>query len=197
MPKKCLVYLLLFLGTGALLLLTALYPRPNLGIASYYIGIALILNLLTSVSTMKCLALLIIAPWHRLFTLKQQQKYVALPGSWPLISVLIPAWNEEVGLISTVKTVLNTSYPNVEIVVVNDGSTDHSDWVMRQFCAKYGRIIDARPLIPIIYHYQPNGGKGSALNTAIGLSHGSILVSIDADCVMDQGCLSALALAFL
>lgn len=48
-------------------------------------------------------------------------------AAWtPSVSVLIPAWNEEVGILKTIKSVLNTQYPKLQIVVINDGSTDVS-----------------------------------------------------------------------
>ncbi len=42
----------------------------------------------------------------------------------PLVSVIIPAWNEEVGIVRTINSVIKNDYWNVEIVVVDDGSTD-------------------------------------------------------------------------
>lgn len=106
----------------------------------------------------------------------------------PLVSVMIPAWNEEVGLLNTIKSLLASTYKRVELVIVNDGSTDGSDALMRRFLEKYEREMAGIPLqdrIQILYHYQENGGKGSALNKAITLAHGEILLSIDADCLVD------------
>ena len=100
----------------------------------------------------------------------------------PSVSVLIPAWNEEVGLISTVQSVLSSSYRNLEIIVINDGSTDRSDTLMRAFITRYRASAEGKvSTIPIKYHYQPNGGKSRALNAGLALARGDIIITIDAD----------------
>jgi len=101
------------------------------------------------------------------------------------VSVIVPAWNEEVGLLPTVKTILGSTYRNLEIVVINDGSTDSSDMQITQFLSEYecSKKIDSNA-IDIIYKYKKNEGKGKALNTGIKLSNGSIIISIDADCAL-------------
>jgi cellulose synthase/poly-beta-1,6-N-acetylglucosamine synthase-like glycosyltransferase len=105
----------------------------------------------------------------------------------PFVSVIIPAWNEEVGLVSTIKTILASSYRHIEIIVVNDGSTDRSDQTMRAFLAKYEAALgESDQYIPIVYRYQQNGGKGSALNRGIALSRGEIIVTFDADCAVHE-----------
>jgi biofilm PGA synthesis N-glycosyltransferase PgaC len=102
----------------------------------------------------------------------------------PKVSVIVPAWNEEVGLVKTIKTILESKHRNLEVVVVNDGSTDNSDRLMREFIAEYEGEHAEGERIPIVYHYKQNGGKGHALNDGIRLSTGEILISIDADCVL-------------
>jgi biofilm PGA synthesis N-glycosyltransferase PgaC len=102
----------------------------------------------------------------------------------PKVSVIVPAWNEEVGLVRTVRTILESKYRNLEVVVVNDGSTDSSDRLMREFIAEYEGEHDESNRIPIIYKYKENAGKGHALNDGIKISTGEIIISIDADCVL-------------
>ena len=101
----------------------------------------------------------------------------------PLVSVIVPAWNEGVGLVHTVKSILKSTYRKVEIVVINDGSSDNSDHVMRSFVSAHQAT---NPDISIVYRYQENTGKGGALNHAISLAKGDIIVSIDADCLVDK-----------
>jgi poly-beta-1,6-N-acetyl-D-glucosamine synthase len=102
----------------------------------------------------------------------------------PKVSVVVPAWNEEVGLVKTINTILESEYRNVEVVVINDGSTDNSDRLMREFIAEYKRTHDENNRIPILYKYKENAGKGHALNDGIKMSSGDIIISIDADCVL-------------
>ena len=49
------------------------------------------------------------------------------------ISVIVPAWNEEVGILTSIKSLLNSTYSNLEIIIVNDGSTDETDLVVNNF----------------------------------------------------------------
>ena len=133
---------------------------------------------------------MVLSPWYDVVTLikriilreKKQEPYV------PRVSVIVPAWNEEVGLVKTVKTILANDYPNLEVVVVNDGSTDNSDRLMNEFLEEYEAEIEAMEnldnVADIIYKYKKNGGKGKALNDGIRLCTGDIIVSIDADCVL-------------
>ena len=125
-----------------------------------------------------------LSPWYDAMMAIQRLKYKKQITSYqPKVSVIIPAWNEEVGLISTVKSVLKSTYSNLEIIVVNDGSTDTSDALMREFVASYNENEHTKK---IIYHYKENGGKGGALNKGIELSSGEIIISIDADGIIGQ-----------
>jgi cellulose synthase/poly-beta-1,6-N-acetylglucosamine synthase-like glycosyltransferase len=139
-----------------------------------------------SLWTIKSTFFALLTPWYT-YVWERRKRYLAQYNYRPLVSVIIPAWNEEVGLVATIKTILASSYRHLEVIVVNDGSTDQSDEIMRMFIQKYESMVGgSRNYIPLIYHYQPNGGKGTALNKAISLSHGEIIVSFDADSVVHE-----------
>ncbi|MBI3755877.1 MAG: glycosyltransferase family 2 protein, partial [Deltaproteobacteria bacterium] len=87
------------------------------------------------------------------------------------VSVLIPAYNEEMTIKATVASILASDYPSLEIIVVNDGSTDSTEEVISDFI-KQGRIK---------YIKKPNGGKASALNRGIEAAQGDIVIFTDAD----------------
>jgi poly-beta-1,6-N-acetyl-D-glucosamine synthase len=103
----------------------------------------------------------------------------------PKVSIIIPAWNEEVGIIKTVKSVISNDYENIEVIIVNDGSTDNSDKIIKQFI-KYLKINKIPGHDKIEYVYQENGGKGRALNTGIEHSTGDIILTMDADSAIDS-----------
>ncbi len=107
----------------------------------------------------------------------------------PLVSVIIPAWNEEKGILRTVESVLRSSYPKIEVVIVNDGSTDNSDKVINDFLRFFNRANCSEK--KILYKYQPNGGKGRALNTGIKMSHGEIIMTLDADSLLSEQAIAA------
>lgn len=114
---------------------------------------------------------------------KRKRKLVD-PEHQPLVSVIVPAWNEQVGIVKTVASVLQTDYQNFEIIVINDGSTDDTDAEMLQFLASHEGTPG--PRAPITYLRIANGGKGRALNHGIATARGEIVVTIDADSVMDR-----------
>lgn len=105
------------------------------------------------------------------------------------VSVLIPAWNEEVGIVKTVKSVLNSEYDDLEIVVINDGSTDNTDKLVREFIKEFQGVKiqeDQSTSKSIQYLSIKNGGKAKALNEALTVATGEIIITIDADCLMDR-----------
>lgn len=185
--KKILLYILLYtMLIGMILSAIFIQPRP-FNHPTFY-STMYILLILSGVGAPKQLLFLVLAPWYPLRCIRNKRRF----AHWnykPLVSVIIPACNEEVGLLATVKTILASSYYPLEIVVVNDGSTDRSDAMMRAFLAKYQASMSDIPqhkYIPIYYHYQPNGGKGSALNCGIALAHGEIIMTFDADSAVHQ-----------
>jgi len=105
------------------------------------------------------------------------------------VSVLIPAWNEEVGIIKTIKSVLVSEHNEVEIVVINDGSTDNTDKLIREFVQNFKdkQSLKTENLSKSIQYLNiKNGGKAKALNRALNVATGQIIITIDADCLMDR-----------
>ena len=93
----------------------------------------------------------------------------------PKVSIIVPAFNEEVNAVRTVDYLLKSTYPDIEIIFVDDGSKDNTfDNVNRSF-KKNARV-------KVIT--KPNGGKASALNFGIEQATGEILVCIDADTIL-------------
>ncbi|QRP65354.1 glycosyltransferase [Rhodanobacter sp. FDAARGOS 1247] len=90
----------------------------------------------------------------------------------PLVSVLIPAYNEEKVIASSIRQILKSRYANLEVIVVDDGSVDATSAVVRQHYADEPRVR----LLTI-----PNGGKAHAVNTALREAHGAVVVALDAD----------------
>lgn len=103
----------------------------------------------------------------------------------PLVSIIIPAWNEEVGIGKTIQSLIDNTYRKIEIVIVNDGSTDNSDAVTKDLI---GAIKASRKYryVSVKYFYKENGGKGTALNYGITNSTGDIIVTMDADSIFER-----------
>ncbi len=89
--------------------------------------------------------------------------------NYPLSSIIINNYNYAEYLGKAIDSALNQSYPNIEVIVVDDGSTDASSEVIK----KYGDRITAQ--------IKENGGQASAINAGYKLSSGEILIFLDAD----------------
>jgi len=87
----------------------------------------------------------------------------------PLVSVLINNYNYGRFLAEAIDSALNQTYPHVEVIVVDDGSTDDS----RQIIAGYGDRI-----LPVL---KENGGQASAMNAGFAVSSGKVICLLDAD----------------
>jgi len=89
-----------------------------------------------------------------------------------LVSVIIPAYNDAPTIERTISSVLNQTYSNLEVLVVDDGSTDETAVLVR-------RMADADPRIGLLQ--KPNGGLVSARNCGIAHATGEFIAPIDAD----------------
>ncbi len=89
--------------------------------------------------------------------------------SHPLVSVIVPTFNRSHLLGAAVNSVLEQTYPNIELIVIDDGSTDKTGQVVSSFGA------DVR------YMYQQNRGPSAARNRGISISNGSYLIFLDDD----------------
>ncbi len=90
----------------------------------------------------------------------------------PLVSVIIPAYNAERYIKSTIRSVLLQDYKNLEIIVIDDGSTDNTATVVKKLANEDKRIN---------YIHQQNGGVSSARNHGYKLSKGKYIAFLDAD----------------
>jgi len=107
------------------------------------------------------------------------------PGVFPTISVIVPAYNEEVTIKSCVESLLNLNYPTYEVIVVDDGSTDRTLEIAESLPDPKVRVI-----------HQENRGKPKALNTGILLSRGELVVTVDADTTLNKRSLKLIANRF-
>ncbi len=111
---------------------------------------------------------------------------LASPGFNPRVAVLIPAYNEEKVIVRTIRSVLNSDYANLRIIVIDDGSSDRTTEVARQ---AYAAQI-ATGHIQVLT--KPNGGKAAALNFALDHLTEEFYVGIDADTVIAADAISKL-----
>ena len=110
----------------------------------------------------------------------------ATPGYTPRVAVLIPAYNEETVIVRTIRSVLNSDYKNLRVIVVDDGSEDRTAEVA---AAAYAREIAAGRVQVLT---KRNEGKAAALNYALDRMNEEIFIGIDADTVIAADAISKL-----
>ena len=92
----------------------------------------------------------------------------------PLVSILVPAYNEGAVIEGSIRSLLELDYPNYEIIVIDDGSADDTFRRARRYEGTHGSV-EVRVI------RQPNGGKAVALNTGIRAARGSLVLCMDGD----------------
>ena len=104
-------------------------------------------------------------------------------GPPPLVTVLIPAFNEEKVIVTTIERILASDYPNLEVLVIDDGSKDYTAYIVRSHFMREPRV----GVISI-----PNGGKANALNVGLANAQGEVVVALDADTQFESTTISRL-----
>jgi len=137
------------------------------------------------------------------FKEKRMSRYRDLKTSpiLPKISILSPAYNEELTIEESLKALLKVDYPKLQIIVINDGSKDETLKVLKKaFKLKMTKIKPATYLntqeVRCVYRSRVddrllvidkyNGGKADALNAGINLSKSKLFCAIDADSLLDR-----------
>lgn len=149
-------------------LLQVNYALAELGYLSGYIFSALFLVFML-LSAIRLITLGVLAVLQKK---KEQLFKPIIPNSYPLVSIIVPAFNEEINVIDSLNNLLKCDYPNFNIVFVDDGSKD----------ATWQKVTDTFSNHPNIELFtKPNGGKASALNLGIEKTVADYVICIDAD----------------
>jgi cellulose synthase/poly-beta-1,6-N-acetylglucosamine synthase-like glycosyltransferase/peptidoglycan/xylan/chitin deacetylase (PgdA/CDA1 family)/spore germination protein YaaH len=117
----------------------------------------------------------------------RKQNIVSDDAFQPFVSVIVPAFNEEKVIVKTLKSLLKSNYPNFEILVVDDGSTDNTSRIVKENFADEPQV----QLFTL-----SNGGKANALNYGLKRAKGEIIIGLDADTLFTPPTISELARQF-
>jgi cellulose synthase/poly-beta-1,6-N-acetylglucosamine synthase-like glycosyltransferase/peptidoglycan/xylan/chitin deacetylase (PgdA/CDA1 family) len=104
-----------------------------------------------------------------------------LDGHLPPVAIVVPAYNEAVGIARSVRSLAASEYPDFEIVVVDDGSDDGTANIVERLSLPRVRVLR-----------QENGGKSSALNTGIAATTAPVVVLVDGDTLFEPATLRRL-----
>jgi len=133
-------------------------------------------------------------------------------GLEPPVSILIPAYNEQETIVSSIQSMLQLTYPLFEIIIVNDGSKDGTMDVLKEtfnllpFPEAYRERLKTK-MVQGIYRStrhpnlrvidKENGGKGDALNAGINASRYPLFCSVDADSILQRNSLQRITYPFM
>lgn len=136
----------------------------------------------------------------------------AYSGLEPPISMLVPAYNEQASIATSIRSMLQLSYPQFEVIVINDGSRDDTLEVLQRefflvpFPEAYRTRLATRP-VRLLYRStiypnlrvidKENGGKADSLNAGINASRYPLFCAVDADSILQRDSLQRVAQPFL
>lgn len=130
----------------------------------------------------------------------------------PPVSILVPACNEERTIVSSIRSLLRLGYPDFEIVVINDGSSDKTlEEVIKAFSlvefpeayrkrlktADVNKVYASAQYPKVRLIDKVNGGKADALNAGINCARYPLFCVVDADCILQQDSLARVVQPFL
>jgi biofilm PGA synthesis N-glycosyltransferase PgaC len=107
----------------------------------------------------------------------------------PLVTVVVPCFNEAPHLREVIGQLMRTRYPNYEVIAVNDGSTDGTGPLLDAMAGEYSRLR--------VIHNASNQGKAVGLNTACQLAQGEFILGIDGDALVDVNAIAWMLMPML
>lgn len=108
---------------------------------------------------------------------RQPDPLTLLP-SFPIVTVIVPCYNESQQIREVIAQLMRSRYPNFEVIAVNDGSTDDTALILDTLTLAYPRLR--------VIHNAINQGKAVGLNTAALLARGEFIFGIDGDALIDE-----------
>lgn len=122
---------------------------------------------------------------------KKLEDSIRTPAEFPLITVIIPACNEEGTIAKALDSLVEADYPKKEIIVVDDGSIDGTCTVAGSYSKKFGKEV----LFSVVRKPE-NGGKSSAINHGLLFAKGEYVVIMDADSIAGRDSLKMIVKYF-
>ena len=116
----------------------------------------------------------------------------AAPSVWPPVTILVPAFNERETIAPALESLLALDYPELEVIVVDDGSADETFARALPFEGEHETGADGGGRCTVRVYRKPNGGKWSALNFAFARASHELILCVDADSRLDPGAVRAL-----
>ncbi|WP_270180794.1 glycosyltransferase family 2 protein [Alkalihalobacillus sp. CinArs1] len=163
-------------------------------VAVYLVGIILFYFILFIISAIQ------LRKEHNIDQFEQYEEIIDSSFS-PPVSILVPAYNEETGIVPSVRSLLSINYPEFEVVVINDGSKDGTlQAVVEAFSMvkvekTVRKLVDSKDIKHVyqstLYENlflvdKMNGGKADALNAGMNVAHYPYFCSLDGDSIIER-----------
>jgi len=116
---------------------------------------------------------------------KNKESQVPTTPNTPIVSIIIPAYNEEKVIADTIESTLEIAYPKKDIIVVDDGSEDNTLQIAKRYEDEGVKVL-----------HKENGGKATALNYALTFTKGEIVAVLDADTLASRNSLTEIVKIF-
>lgn len=160
------------------------YVFYGVSVGSWLMKWIFLIGILLGIGRMVVIGLLAFAQYLR--SRKREQTHFG-ERYQPPVSVVVPAYNEEKVICRTIESLLASDYPNFEIIVVDDGSSDRTYDLAKETFGSDQRVS--------IYRKE-NGGKAEALNFGWRKATGEVVIALDADTLFREHTIAALAHRF-
>jgi cellulose synthase/poly-beta-1,6-N-acetylglucosamine synthase-like glycosyltransferase len=185
--------------------LSLLFVWFELGVLGYF----LVINTLYLCSS--AFAYITLVRHRRRWTTRELGAIMRSPAT-PAVSIVVPAFNEETGIVETVRSLLMLNYPQFEIIVVDDGSKDATmqrlqeafglvrapgSYESRLSTAAVTGVYRSLTVREVVGIEKTNGGKADAMNAGINAARYPLVCVIDADSLMEEHALTRAILPFL
>jgi peptidoglycan/xylan/chitin deacetylase (PgdA/CDA1 family)/GT2 family glycosyltransferase len=144
-------------------------------------GVTILVPVLGVLALGRTILLLALARRHR----RRPERERFDPSFTPPVSIVVPAYNEAAGIEAAVRSLALGDYPGVDVIVVDDGSTDGTAELVRSLGLANVRVVR-----------QENQGKPAALNAGISIARGEIVVMVDGDTIFEADTLRHLVQPF-
>ncbi len=142
---------------------------------------------------------------------KKYEVGIELNEFFKRVSVIVPAYNEEISIVQCIEMLKKLDYPDFEIIIVNDGSADNTLQVLhKMFNFKVsGKVYESKlntAGIKSVHTFDDgklilidkiNGGKADSINAGINYSTGEFICTVDADSILDSGSLKKVIMPML
>lgn len=169
-------------------------------IGSWFI-LGYMLMIITVYGGMLCISLLQIRKSYQLDYFEPYEELLSSEYTKP-VSILVPAYNESAGINGSIRSLLSIEYPEYEIIIINDGSTDdtmeklHDKFKLKKINRVVRKQLETKEINAVyqseIYPHlivldKENGGKADALNAGINCSRYPYFCSLDGDSIIERG----------